>query len=350
MDIRKHTLALALGLAFMGISSASAHDFEAIASGQKLYFTIVDTVKATAIVSYEGSIASTHCAAKGVVEVPEKVKNGAKTYTIIGIGAKAFAGATRLTGIVLPPSITAIGDFAFDGCTSLSQVLMPARQVKVAEGSFFRCPAIAHITFGSDWQTIDFKPFRWSDSLTVVTIPAKVAKVHNLKALKHLKRVDVDANNSHFAAADGLLYNRQMTTLYAVPRGVEGSITIKEGTETITFGALIDCFHVTEIDFPQSVKQLSFRETAHMKNLKSVSFHGKKPLETAYQKGKPFFLLQTANADVKIFMPKEAKKAYAEAMPTATGEFTDKPEAKAMPYTVETSQMPKIKQLQALKK
>lgn len=336
------------GVLLMAGFAANAHDFTATVDGQRLYFDITNKSKRTAAVTYNGSISEkTENNISGRVEIPSKVKHDNIVYEITAINPKAFAGAKQLKGIVIPFGVESIGDFAFEGCDSLSSVVFPGNPISLGQGVFFKCPTISDVTIGSDWKTIDFTMFRWSNNLTKINIPAKVEKVQGVKKLAHLKEITVDTNNEKFSANDGMLYSKDGKTLYACPRAYTENVKIQEGTEKVTPGALIDCLEVTYIDFPSSLKSLSFRETSRMENLATVVMRPSTPIETAYMGNNGTFLLQIANEKVSIVIPSSSKKAYESALATEGGEYSET--SSGMPYIVTVQQMPTKKNYKAVK-
>lgn len=346
-NIKKCLFLLAL-LAFS--FETFAHDFTVTMKGQRLFFNITSKASKTAEVTYEGSIADKHANdISGDVEIPSKVKHENVVYTITGIEAKAFANAKKLTGITLPSELESIGEFAFEGCTSLERIVFGSKSLELGQGVFFGCKAIKNVSLGSDWETVNLSMFRWSDSLESVSIPAKVEKIQNLKSLKHLQKISVDANNTHFVAYGDVLYSKDGKTLYGCPRGYKGKLVIHDGTEKITSGALIDCPDITSVDFPESITTFSFRELSRDKNLQSVIFHSQKPLTTAYSNGKGVFLLQLANQDVKIYVPNVSKKIYKADLIVAPGEYKETNDANALAYSVADTELPNAKNIVGVK-
>lgn len=331
-------------------TSTSAHDFVVTTVGQTLFFTITDSTKHTAMVVYKGSIVDRMpCDVVGDVEIPSEVKYCDTTYTVTAIQAKAFSGATELTGVVIPSTVMSIGDFAFEGCTKLRRIVFPGSQPKMGQGVFFKCTSIRDISFGSDWKSIDLKAYRWSDSLATIAVPAKVEKIMNMKSLCGLTSITVDPNNSRFSSLGGVLYNKSGTNLYGVPRGYTGALHVSEGVETITSGALIDCPGVTLIDIPTSLKSISFRETSRMPNLAEIIFRSATPPTTAYIDGDGIFLLQVANRGVRITVGKESKKDYAAALTITEGEYCESMAEGQVPYHVDGSQLPSVKNINGVK-
>ena len=331
-------------------TTARAHDFSVTLGGSRLYFKVTSKAARTAEVTYKGSITSkTPCEVTGVVEIPSKVRHDSLVYTVNAIAPKAFSGATELTGIVLPSTIVKIGDFAFEGCSSLASVVYPGKQPTLGEGVFFGCTSLRDITFGSDWTVLDLAAYRWSDSLVCIAIPAKVEKLQNMKKLRSLQSVSVDANNQHFSSYGGALYDKAAATLYGVPRGMQGALHVKEGTQTIGAGALIDCLDITIIDLPSTLTSMSFRETSRMKKLEAVVLRGIKAPHTAYTADGPVFLLQVASPDVKVVTSKDAKASVASRMATEAGDYYDNAALEGVPYDVGAGEMVTQKNIKAVK-
>lgn len=340
MNIIRNSFTAFLLLA--GCSLANAHDFTVTVNGQKLFFNIKSKTNKTVEVTYNCSISDKKVTdIKGNLEIPANIKHDNVVYSVVSIGAKSFSGANKLEGITIPATVKNIGGFAFEGCTSLSKVIFPGGEVTFGEGVFFKCTSIKDITFGSDWKSIDLSRFRWSDSLTTITIPAKIEKVLYLKSLKNLRSVSVDINNARFSSFNGILYNKDGKILYGCPRSYSGILKIKEGTEIISKDALIDCPQITQIDFPSTIKTFSFRETSRMAQLETIVFRGSTPVNTAFVGNEGKFVLQVANADVKLIVPNDSKKEYKSSLVKDGGEFATSKDANSTPYVVKADQMPK---------
>ena len=306
MNMKKILSLMLLMAAACGL--AKAHDFVVTLNGQKVYFNIVSEKNRTVEITYNGSIADgkpTYY--EGELAVPAKVRHNNTIYSVAGIGARAFCGADRLTGIVLPEGLKAIGDFAFEGCTSLERIIFPGGSVKFGEGVFFKCDKIQDVSF---------------------------------------ETVSVDINNGRFSSVDGILYNKSGKTLYGCPRAYAGVLKVAEGTETITPGAFIDCKYIVKADLPASLVSMSFREFSRMPGLETVILRSETPASTAKGKDGEVFLLQVASLDVQIVIPKKAKKAYEAAMAKEPGEYSDLSDDR--PFLVEKDRMPGVKNLKAV--
>ena len=99
----------------------SAYDFEV----DGIYYNILDETAKTVEVTYRtahlfGEI-NTYA---GEINIPETTKNQNSniTYTVVGIGGRAFECCGSLTKITIPATITRINDYAFNGCFNLKEI------------------------------------------------------------------------------------------------------------------------------------------------------------------------------------------------------------------------------------
>lgn len=306
--------------------SLAAHDFVTNSpDGQKLYFNVTDARRQTVEVTFEGlATKRTPSAATGKLQIPASVKWNDKVYSVTSIGTKAFAGAVNLTSVVLPNGITQMGDFAFEGCTSLKTVVFPGNEVKFGEGVFFHCSAIQNVSLGSDWKEVNLLMFRWSDQLNELFIPAKLIKLYNIKSLRQLHTLRVDANNPAYRTEKGMLYTRDGKTLLACPRSYYGTVEVAEGTEVILKGAFADCPKIRKVEFPTTLQSLSYEEFASQQNLDTLCFKSERPVKTAIHKGNEVFMLRVANRKLVVLQPWKARKAYKKMRCTEAGEYQDR--------------------------
>lgn len=317
---------LLLLVCFWGyVSVTYAHDFSiTIPSGQTVYFSITDNQKRYVEVTFQGKVTDDHTNDyAGAINIPSLVTFNKKVYQVTAIGKKAFSGAHALKSIVLPSGVLSIGDFAFEGCSQLESVVFPGNKVRIGEGSFFRCSSISRVTLGSDWISVNLKMFRWSDKLTTLFIPAKLTRLQNFKSLKRLRSVEVDANNPNYMSVNGLLYTKDLSVLLACPRGYIGNVRVVEGTQSVRWGALIDCPQVTSVDLPVSLRSLSFREFSRIEKLERIVMRGVDPIHTATKGSRDVFLLKVAHSNVSLAVPKSALKAYKSAVCSEEGEYSD---------------------------
>ena len=300
-----------------------AHDFSVIAKdGNRYFFNVTSPSKQQVEITYEGSITNpARLAYSGKITLPNEVRFKNKNYQVCAIGEKAFSGMPLLEEVVIPTGILSIGDFAFEDCPKLTKVILPSNQTRLGEGVFFRDTQIQHVTFGSDWNAIDFRIFRANESLKEIHIPAKVKRIEGLKSLKGLEQITVDPNNETFQAHAGVLYSKDAKTLFCCPRQYQNRIEIIPGVTHIFPDAIADCKRIETIILPESMELFSFREFRHLEQLTTIVMKSSTPPITAYQGTEHCFLLQVANQKVALIVPKKALKTYREALNSSKGEY-----------------------------
>jgi len=130
------------------------------------------------------------------------------------IGNYAFSGCTNLYGILLPYGTTRIGDHAFEGCRNLTYTNLPNSVTSIGDFAFGGC------------------------NLTSVTIPASVTSIgiYSFIACLRLTAIEVESANLSYSSEDGVLFNKDKTTLICYPAGksdsnytLPGSVTSIEG-------------------------------------------------------------------------------------------------------------------------
>lgn len=336
----------------LALTSLQAHDFSVTGNGQTLYFSVTDSIHHHVAVTFEGKAAdaSRPKAVSGIVEIPARVSYGKRTYQVTGIADKAFCNADQLEGIVMPSGLTAIGAFAFEGCQRLQTVIFPSNEVTVGEGAFFRCPSVSRVSIGTEWTGVDLRMFRWSDSLAELNIPARLRRLHNLKALRRLERITVDGASPYYRSVDGMLYNADATQLLACPRAYAGKVVVAEGATAVARDAMSDCLEVTEVELPASLATLCYREFSRMGRLTSVTFKSAAPIATALHGGKQVFALQVRPA-VTVNVPKDALKDYKQQLVGEAGEYSllDTHDTLNLPVSLQAGQLAQPTQLKAVK-
>lgn len=93
-----------------------------------------------------------------------------------------------------------------------------------------------------------------------VEIPSTVKSIdaNNYVSLfltcKKLENIIVDSNNPVYSSDNGVLYNKDKTTLMSCPRGKKGNYSIPEGVTSISMFAFYKCTNLTNIVIPNSVE------------------------------------------------------------------------------------------------
>jgi len=162
------------------------------------------------------------------VSIPSMI-NGMR---VTGIGYKAFSKDTHLTSVTIPDSIFFIDNSAFAGC-----------------------------------------------SLTSVTIPSSVHRIGRIvwesgevfRGCAELASITVDSSNPSFSSADGVLFDKNQTTLIKYPSCKTGSYIIPNSVTIIGDGAFEGCSELTGVTIPDSVTYIGKSAFYRCQRLDSVT-------------------------------------------------------------------------------
>ncbi len=168
----------------------------------------------------------------------------------------AFYGCNALNSIIIPSSVVAIGDYAFYYCKDLTNVVIPKSVTTIGDSSFAACDSLTNVTISDGVEIIGNHAFFGCDALTNITIPSSVITIGD-KAFfgcKDLENITVNENNGYYASVDGVLFNKDKTTLIQYPiASVRTSYTIPNGVTTIGDSAFSPCQALTNVTIPNGV-------------------------------------------------------------------------------------------------
>ena len=148
--------------------------------------------------------------------------------SVTEMGRRAFSGCSSLTGIAIPDSVTEIGKYAFDGCKSLTSITIPDGVTSIGDGAFYNCSSLTEIKVASE--------------------------------------------NSNYVSVNGVLYNKDKTTIICYPAGKKGNnYKIPDGVTKVGSSAFIGCSSLTSITIPNSVTEIGYSVFEGCTNLKSIT-------------------------------------------------------------------------------
>ncbi|MGA2863894.1 MAG: leucine-rich repeat domain-containing protein [Verrucomicrobiota bacterium] len=162
----------------------------------------------------------------------------------------AFYGCTGLASVTIPNSVTSIGDWAFYGCTGLASVTIPNSVTSIGE-----------------WA------FQWCTSLISVTIPDSVTRIGEgvFADCTSLTAITVDGLNPFYSSMDGILFNKDQTTLIQCPGIKAGAYTIPNSVTSIGDWAFDYCSSLASVTIPGSVTSIGGWAFQRCTNLASVT-------------------------------------------------------------------------------
>jgi len=198
------------------------------------------------------------------------IKNG-----ITDIFGWAFAHTPNLKAVTIGGTVEYIGGYAFYNCGSLESVQLSEGLLDLGQASFKFCPSL---------KTLD--------------IPASVTSLGTELGVgcTQLEAINVHADNLFFSSEDGIVYNRDKTTLIRFPEGKSAdkfdipgtvkiiesiafycslieNISIPNSVEEMRDGSFLACNNLKSITIPQSVKTIGAGVFGNCKNLTSIQVH-----------------------------------------------------------------------------
>jgi len=234
------------------------------------YAETITEVKIEDGVSSIGNYAFTGCTALKTATIPNSVTR---------IGSEAFR-LSSITSIVIPNSVETIGGSAFSGCGQLATVILSNQMITIEPLCFYQCKSLTSISiplgvkgigyraFGNSGLTaisfpgsvlsIGFQAFEWCESLETVTIPNNVGTIEDFafSCCTKLISINVDNNNSYFSSEDGVLFNKDKTTLICCPGGKTGNYDIPSSVKKLGYYSFIRCESLTSLTIPSSVTEI----------------------------------------------------------------------------------------------
>jgi hypothetical protein len=167
----------------------------------------------------------------GVVDIPYTINKRLVTC----IGDAAFKNCTSLTSVKIPSGVTRISSEAFRGCNSLTSVAIPASVTSIGGKAFRFCFRLPGITIPASVTNIEYEAFYHCTRLDSITIPSSVTSIGNavFGDCRRLTAIMVDADNPAYSSADGVLFDKDKTTLIEYPAGKERSITLPASVTSI---------------------------------------------------------------------------------------------------------------------
>jgi hypothetical protein len=149
---------------------------------------------------------------------------------VTGVGNRAFINCTGLTSVEIPPSVTNVGDSALYGCPSLASIEIPVSVADIGKNAFSGCI--------------------------------------------HLSAINIDPANSNYASEDGVLYNKNKTTLLVYPLGKGSAFLIPNSVTNIGDSAFYDCIKLVSVEIPNTVKNIGTSAFSGCIGLTSIEIPG----------------------------------------------------------------------------
>ncbi|MEI6796173.1 MAG: leucine-rich repeat domain-containing protein, partial [Methanomassiliicoccales archaeon] len=210
----------------------------------------------TYTVSADKATITGYSGAGGDITIPSSLGG----YPVVAIGDRAFHGSTLITAVTIPEGIMSIGPSAFRSCTALTSVTIPDSVTSIGSSAFEQSTSLTSIVFGQGVAAIGNYAFYGCSALSSVTIPASLTSIGSLvfTPCTSLISITVAASNVNYASVDGVLYNKDLTTLIQYPGGKTGAFVVPEDVVSIERYAFYKCNSIASVTIPDNVTSIGF--------------------------------------------------------------------------------------------
>ena len=248
----------------------------------------------------------------------ESVKEVVFCEGITRLNNSMFYQCISLKRAVIPNSVEAIGQYFFRGCSSLEEITIPfigqsplydkalctifggsnydgesfvpasLKTVIIGEActyipyhAFHNLSNITSITIGENVTTIDNYAFWGATGIKTIHFPKKVENIcadafYTPNVDLGLELITVDSENPNLTAVDGVLYNKDQTSLIMYPpQKADTAFEIPASVKIIGDYAFFKCKKLTSITMSNNVEQLGNRSFAQCTKITSLDLSDK---------------------------------------------------------------------------
>jgi hypothetical protein len=221
------------------------------------FVTMRDNMPALAVIDISGAAIADYNGTGGTAGTTSQDYPANTLPAYAFCNPSTFLGKTVLSLMNLPLSIKSIGSMAFYYCTSLTSITMPSSVTSIGDEAFMKCTKLTSITIPSSVTSIGVETFGFCTSLTSITIPSSVISMGIQAFYACMGPITVDTKNPNYSSMDGVLFNKNQTTLIQASLSQTGSYTIPSSVTSIGYGAFGRCnTGLTSITIPSSVDSI----------------------------------------------------------------------------------------------
>ena len=237
--------------------------------------------------------------------------------SITRLDGRVFYNCSSLKSIVVPDSVVFIDTYTFYGCTSIEEMTLPfigrsntyihrylctifggpnnyegnatyvpASLKKVTIGkactslegyAFYKCQTLEEVVIGENVTSIGNSCFGGVKAIKVINIPKNVQSISSTAFYAYnsplpLEEINVDPENAYYSSENGVLYNKDKTTLVRYPCSKEDkSVAIPDTVTEIGENAFQYCQNIESITMNDNVTTLGMLAFYGLINLKNIT-------------------------------------------------------------------------------
>ena len=241
------------------VTYISAHSFQACYA-----LVTVNIDKENSLLTYIGDLAFIRCAFTTII-LPDN---------LITIGASAFDSCYYLVSVYFSNSITSIGIYCFSSCVSLIHAynFENTQLIVISNSLFENCSQLTNITLPNSTTTIQDSAFARS-GLTTITISQYITNISPSAFMAvNISYINVDSNNNIYSSLDGVLFNKDQTSLLIYPYGITNpSYTIPNQVTSIGISAFLGCSNLYTVTLTNNITEIKDYAFYACTNLSSIN-------------------------------------------------------------------------------
>ena len=163
------------------------------------------------------------------VVIPSEIEG----LPVTELGRRAFRENMQVKSFVLPDSLKKIGDQCFMLCKNLETIEIPAQVEKINNFAFAGCLRLSRVTLPASVTEIGTFVFNYCPELT---------------------EISVSENNPNYSSRDGVLFDKEQTTLIRYPSNRAAvEYTIPETVKKMTLWAFDYCQNLETVVIPDGL-------------------------------------------------------------------------------------------------
>ena len=200
-------------------------------------------------VELEGMVIKDYYGESSIVRIPSIIKGKPVR------GINAFRECDTLVEITIPDTVTSIGSYAFWVCPSLTSLTIGNGVTNIGEEAFRNCDSLDEINLPDSVISIGERAFWYCLPTKPIKIPSSVKSIGEdaFASCYSLKEIIVDKDNMNYSSENGVLFDKEKTTLVLCPAGKARSYIIPDSVININSHAFYDCKNLTSIAIPNGV-------------------------------------------------------------------------------------------------
>lgn len=215
----------------------------------------------------EGTVLTLCTSTADKIEIPSTIDG----KTIVKIYPACFSHCSA-TEIIIPDTVTELREMAFYNCTELKSITIPASVKKIGNNAFDKCSKLETIEICGA-ETIGSQIFCDCEKLKTVTVAGCLKEWNDDEPFifcTALEEINVTDGDGNYSSQDGVLYNKDKSTLVAYPQNKAGkSFKAPESVTEIAQSAFAKAQNLKKVELPnvKVIKSYAFEDCAALSSV-----------------------------------------------------------------------------------